>query len=66
MKGLEPPRTRHQILSLARLPIPPHPRACIVYHTSTRLSIEKIYKNQIFDWASAGITRRQFPLFFPK
>ena len=25
MKGLEPSRHRHQILSLARLPIPPHP-----------------------------------------
>ena len=25
LKGLEPPRHRHQILSLARLPIPPQP-----------------------------------------
>ncbi len=25
LKGLEPPRRRHQILSLARLPIPPQP-----------------------------------------
>ena len=24
--GLEPARGKHQILSLARLPIPPHPR----------------------------------------
>ena len=26
MKGVEPPRRRRQILSLVRLPIPPHPR----------------------------------------
>ena len=26
MKGLEPPCQRHQILSLARLPISPHPQ----------------------------------------
>ena len=25
MKGVEPPRRRRQILSLVRLPIPPHP-----------------------------------------
>ena len=26
MKGVEPPRHRRQILSLVRLPIPPHPQ----------------------------------------
>ena len=26
MKGVEPPRRRRQILSLVRLPIPPHPQ----------------------------------------
>ena len=28
VKGLEPSRRRHQILSLARLPIPPYPHIC--------------------------------------
>ena len=31
LKGLEPPRRRHQILSLARLPIPPQPRSNIKF-----------------------------------
>ena len=30
VKGLEPPRTRHQILSLARLPVPPYPHKIII------------------------------------
>ena len=30
VEGLEPPRTRRQILSLVRLPIPPHPHMELV------------------------------------
>jgi hypothetical protein len=30
VEGLEPPRTRRQILSLVRLPIPPHPHINLV------------------------------------
>ena len=30
VEGLEPPRTRRQILSLVRLPIPPHPHIKLV------------------------------------
>ena len=41
MTGLEPARRGHQILSLARLPIPPHPQVGLVYHIFTGMSIEK-------------------------
>ena len=30
MKGVEPPRRRRQILSLVRLPIPPHPHTLFI------------------------------------
>ncbi len=30
MKGVEPPRHRRQILSLVRLPIPPHPHLIVM------------------------------------
>ena len=30
MTGLEPARRRHQILSLARLPVPPHPHNLLI------------------------------------
>ena len=33
--GLEPARRRHQILNLARLPIPPYPPVIIYPETST-------------------------------
>ena len=39
--GLEPARRRHQILSLARLPIPPYPQMqTIFYHTSVLVSMD--------------------------
>ena len=31
MKGVEPPRRRRQILSLVRLPIPPHPHLLLYF-----------------------------------
>ena len=45
LKGLEPPRRRHQILSLARLPISPQPQnnTYIFYHIRFKLSTEKVF-----------------------
>ena len=46
-KGLEPPRQGHQILSLARLPIPPFPpiifskSSCLLYYPSHHLGTKK-------------------------
>ena len=44
MTGIEPAHQRYQILSLARLPIPPHPQKYIkVYHICFRMSSTNIF-----------------------
>ena len=51
MTGLEPAREAHQILSLARLPIPPHPHDLTSFH----LSFAKIPSTPVYSTRYAGI-----------
>lgn len=61
MTGLEPARRGHQILSLARLPIPPHPHANCLNNILYFLHIcQLVFYNHLFP-VIAG-TFRKFSL----